>query len=197
MIPILILAAGQSSRMRGTDKLAQIVRGKPLLRQMAVAAADVGPTFVALHHDADRRIALIDGLPVTPLLVPEAEEGQSGTLRGAVARLPPFDAVLVVLADLPEITGEDMATVIAARAAHPDALIWRGATPDGKPGHPILFDGSLRPRFDALSGDDGGAALVKPLTDRTVLVRFSDGRARLDLDTPEDWMAWRNGRSSN
>ena len=194
MIPILILAAGASSRMRGADKLAQIVRGKPLLRHIAAQAAAVGPTFVALHHQAERRAALLDGLPVTPLRVPEAAEGQSGTLRGAVAQLPPFAALLVVLADLPEITGADLAAVIAARTAQPDALIWRGATPDGKPGHPILFDGSLRQRFDDLSGDDGGAALVKPLSDRTVLVRFADGRARLDLDTPEDWLSWRNGQ---
>ena len=194
MIPVLILAAGQSSRMRGIDKLAQIVRGKPLLRHMAAQAAEVGPTFVALHHQAADRAAFLDGLPVTPLLVREAAEGQSGTLRGAVAQLPPFDALLVVLADLPEITAADMAAVIGARATHPDALIWRGATNDGKPGHPILFDGSLRPQFDALSGDDGGAAIVKPLTDRTVLVRFADSRARLDLDTPEDWLAWRNGQ---
>ena len=194
MIPILILAAGQSSRMRGSDKLAQIVRGKPLLRHIAAEAAAVAETFVALHHDADRRLALLDGLAVTPLMVPEAAEGQSGTLRGAVARLPPFDALLIVLADLPDVTGADMAAVIAARTATPDALIWRGATPDGRPGHPILFDGTLRDRFAGLTGDDGGSAIVRPLADRTVLVRFADDRARRDLDTPEDWLAWRNGR---
>ena len=194
MIPILILAAGTSSRMRGADKLAQIVRGRPLLRHLTTQALKVGPTFVALHHEADRRATLLDGLSVTPLIVPEAAEGQSGTLRGAVARLPPFDALLVVLADLPDITAADMTAVIAARAQEPGALIWRGATPDGKPGHPILFDGSLRPEFAALTGDDGGAALVRPLRDRTVLVPFADARARRDLDTPEDWLAWRNGR---
>ena len=191
MIPILILAAGKSSRMRGADKLAQIVQGQPLLRRIAAQAAAVAPTFVALHHEADRRAALIDGLPVTPMLVPEAAEGQSATLRAAVARLPACDAFLVVLADLPDITGADMAAVIAARAAHPDALIWRGATPEGKPGHPILFEGSLRHRFATLTGDDGGRALVAPLSDRTHLVRFADDRARLDLDTPQEWAAWR------
>ncbi|MFZ3583063.1 nucleotidyltransferase family protein [Loktanella sp. DJP18] len=194
MIPILILAAGQSSRMRGTDKLAEVVDGQPLLRRVAAQAAAVTDTFVALHHDADRRLALLGDLPVTPLLVLEAAEGQSGTLRGAVAQLPDCEAFLVVLADLPDITGDDMAEVIATRAHHPEALIWRGATPDGKPGHPILFDASLRQRFVTLSGDDGGAALVKPLANRTHLVRFNDDRARRDLDTPEDWAAWREGQ---
>lgn len=190
MIPILILAAGSSSRMRGADKLAQRVGGQPLLRRIAEQATQVGDTFVALHHTPAARLALLDGLPVTPLLVPDAAEGQSGTLRGAVAQLPECPAFLVVLADLPLIAAPEMRAVIAARAAAPDALVWRGATRDGKPGHPILFDASLRPQFAGLSGDDGGAALVKPLRDRTRLVRFSDDRARLDLDTPEEWAAF-------
>lgn len=190
MIPILILAAGTSSRMRGADKLAQMVDGQPLLRRIAAQALQVGDTYVALHHNAAARLALLDGLPVTPLLVPQAAEGQSGTLRGAVHHLPECPAFLVVLADLPKIMAPEMRAVIAARQSHPDALIWRGATADGQPGHPILFDASLRPEFADLSGDDGGAALVKPLRDRTHLVPFADDRARLDLDTPEDWAAF-------
>ncbi len=192
MIPVLILAAGASSRMRGADKLAQTVNGQPLLRHVAQQAIAVGDTFVALHHRAAERLALLDGLRLTPLLVPEAAEGQSSTLRGAVAQLPPCEAFMMVLADLPEITTANMRAVLAARTAHPDALIWRGATSDGKPGHPVLFDARLRPEFATLAGDGGGAALVKPLRDKTILVPFADDRALLDLDTPEDWTAYRD-----
>ncbi|WP_372805911.1 NTP transferase domain-containing protein, partial [Loktanella salsilacus] len=52
MIPILILAAGTSSRMRGADKLSMMVGGQPLLRRIAMQAAAVGDTFVALDHRA-------------------------------------------------------------------------------------------------------------------------------------------------
>ena len=187
MIPILILAAGTSSRMRGADKLSMMVGGQPLLRRIAMQAAAVGDTFVALNHRAAERLALLDGLPITPLLVPEAAEGQSGTLRGAVAQLPPCPAFMMVLADLPLITSDDLAAVLAARDASPDALIWRGAAPDGTPGHPVLFDASLRPAFADLSGDDGGASVVRPLRARTILVPFTDDRAVFDLDTPEAW----------
>ena len=195
MIPILILAAGTSSRMRGADKLAMPIGGEPLLRRVAMQAAHVSDTFVALHHRAAERLALLDGLPITPLLVPEAEGGQSGTLRGAVAQLPPCPAFMMLLADLPLITSADLAAVLTARLANPDALIWRGATPDGTPGHPVLFDASLRPAFQKLTGDDGGAAIVKPRRDRTVLVPFADDRAIFDLDTPEAWADFTNRQS--
>lgn len=190
-IPILVLAAGQSTRMRGADKLQEIVSGQSLIRRVSSECLKVGDTFVALHHNADARLALLDGLPITPLHEPDAAEGQSGTMRAAVAQLPPCDAFMVVLADLPELTADDLIAVIAARQDDPDALIWRGATPSGKPGHPILFDASLRDHFAKLTGDTGGAEIVKPLADRTVLVSFADDRALLDLDTPEQWAAWR------
>ena len=192
MIPILILAAGQSRRMGGRDKLAEPVNGTPLLRQIASAAVAVAPTYVALPAlDSQGRRALLDGLSAIPLLVPDAAEGQSGTLRGAVAQLPPCDAFLVVLGDLPRIGTPEMQAVLYARTKTREALIWRGATADGRPGHPILFDSSLRPRFAELSGDEGGAALVKPLRHRTVLVPYADDRALFDLDTPEDWASFR------
>ena len=89
------------------------------------------------------------------------------------------------------ITDAEIQSVFAARLAHPDHLIWRGATSTGKPGHPILFDAHLRAAFMDLSGDNGAAAIVRAHPDQTYLVSFSDDRARLDLDTPEDWDRWR------
>lgn len=191
MIPILILAAGQSSRMGGKDKLLLPVGGQPLLRRVAIRASEVSDdVYIALPKDAAPRLAVIDGLPITPLITPEASEGMSGTMRGAVAQLPECEAFMLLLSDLPDITADDMATVITARAEHPDHLIWRGATTAGKPGHPILFDASLRSAFSTLTGDHGGEAIVRPRKSQTYLVPFTDDRARRDLDTPTDWAAY-------
>ena len=193
MIPILILAAGGSTRMRGADKLLEPVGGAPLLRVLAERAQATGhPVFVALPALDHPRADVIRDLVVHPLAVPEAAEGMSGTMRGAVAQLPDAPAFMLLLGDLVAIRTEDMAAVIKARGEQPDHLIWRGATVDGKPGHPIIFDASLRTAFQTLTGDSGGEPIVRPLADRTCLVPLPDNRARLDLDTPEDWENWRN-----
>ena len=192
MIPILILAAGGSTRMRGADKLLEPVERAPLLRVLAKRALATGhPVYVALPAADHPRADVIRDLDVHPLAVPEAAEGMSGTMRGAVAQLPEAPAFMLLLGDLVAIRTEDMTAVIKARLDHPDHLIWRGGTTDGKPGHPILFDASLRPAFQTLTGDSGGDAIVRPLSDRTCLVPLADDRARLDLDTPEDWENWR------
>ncbi|SEQ24282.1 CTP:molybdopterin cytidylyltransferase MocA [Loktanella sp. DSM 29012] len=193
-IPIVVLAAGAASRMHGTDKLTALIDGEPLLRIVVGRAACVGPVHVALHHNAQARRATLDGLAVTVLQTPNAADGLSGTMRDAIAQLPACPAFMIILADMPDITDADMQSLIDARNTRSDALIWRGATADGRPGHPILCDASLRPRFAHLTGVSGGSEIMKTFTDQTVLVRFSDDRARLDLDTPEAWAAWRAAR---
>lgn len=192
MIPVLILAAGQSSRMRGTDKLMRNVHGVPLLRRQIDTATGIGPIYVALPSDNHPRLGALNGTSAIPLIVPMASEGIGGTMRGAVAQLPECDAFMIILGDLISLTNSDLAGVLNAIKTHKNDLIWRGATPDGKPGHPIIFDASLRPAFADLRGDSGGESIVKPLAARTHLHRFNDNRARHDLDTPEDWSAWQS-----
>jgi CTP:molybdopterin cytidylyltransferase MocA len=178
--------------MQGADKLALPVSGTPLLRDRAQTALATGePVFIALPAPGHPRAALVADLPVTILTAPDAALGIAHTLRAAVSALPPCKRFLILLADLPEITTADLHTILAAPTAHPDALIWRGATADGKPGHPVLFDATLRPDFATLSGDTGAEPIIRAHRDKTALVPLPANHARRDLDTPDDWAAWR------
>jgi len=192
MTPILILAAGNSSRMRGRDKMLELVNGKPLLLHVAEQALGTGqPVFAALPGPESKRYEILKAAQVICFDVPDSAEGIGGTMRGGVKRLPSCDAFMITLADLPELETADFNAVLAAHDGSPEHLIWRGATEDKRPGHPILFDTKLRSRFHRLSGDQGGASIVKAMTDQTKLVPLPGKRALMDLDTPEDWAAWR------
>ncbi|MEL6641421.1 MAG: nucleotidyltransferase family protein [Pseudomonadota bacterium] len=195
MIPILILAAGRSSRMRGADKLLEPVDGQALLRRQAERAIATGaPVFITVPQLDHPRVGCLRGLDVTTVVVPDAAEGIGASLRTGMAALPDFDAVLVTLADLVALETADLSRVIRARDHAPDALIWRGTSDKGDPGHPILFDAGLRDAFASLKGDVGGAGVIKAHTDKVHLVALPGDRARIDLDTPEDWAAWRTKR---
>ena len=192
MTPILILAAGASARMGGADKLAEPVAGVALLRDRATAALATGePVHIALPGQGHPRAGLVTDLPVTLHPVPDATHGLAHTLRAAVAALPSCQRFLVLLADLPEITTTDLRTVLDAPARAPQARIWRGATATGQPGHPVLFDSSLRPAFATLTGDTGAEAIIRAHQAETVLVPLPGQHARRDLDTPADWAAFR------
>ncbi len=190
MIPILILAAGQSSRMRGADKLLEPVDGMPLIRQRALTALAASPVvFIALpavdHPRADR----VADLPVTLIAVPDAGGGMAVSLRIGVASLPKCNHFMVLLADMPEITKDDLCHMLALLDA--DHLIWRGSDATNTPGHPIIFGASLRSDFADLTGDMGARAIIARNATRTRLVRLPGRHATCDLDTPEQWADWR------
>ena len=196
-LPVILLAAGASSRMRGADKLLAVVEGEPLLRRQARMARGVtsGPVLVALPAPPHPRYEVLAGLDVTPLPVPDAGEGMNASLRTAFAALPEsVPAAMLLLADLPELTEADLNTVLQSVDLATETLIWRGATEDGKAGHPIVFAASLFPAFAGLKGDGGGREVVARAGDRVRLVPLPGRRARLDLDTPEEWSAWRAAR---
>ncbi|MGR3463629.1 nucleotidyltransferase family protein [Limimaricola sp.] len=191
MFPLLILAAGASSRMRGSDKLATGIDGVPLLRRQTMAAIAAGArVFVALRP-GDARAELIAGLDAVAIEVASSAEGMGGTLRGGVARLPLARRFGVMPADLPELDTAAIARVIDAAAREDGHLVWRGVSARGRFGHPLFCDAALRPRFEALSGDQGGRSALAPYRKKTRLVALPGEAATRDLDTPEDWAAWR------
>ncbi len=182
--------------MAGTDKLMQMVDGAPLLRRTAQTAMQAGPVIVALPPAPHPRHDAVKGLNVLVVGIPDADEGMNASLRGALAHVPPnADAVMVLLADLPEITESDLLQVTTSVQKHPECLIWRGATATGKPGHPVVFDRSLFEELSHLTGDEGAQSVVRAFKDAVHLQQLPGENALLDLDTPEDWARWRAKKS--
>lgn len=186
---IILLAAGASTRMRGSDKLLREVDGTPLLLRQARAAlrACASVTITLPEGDKTRGVWLSD-LPVRIAHV--GAQAMSASIRAGVEATPPGD-VLVMLADMPEIGVEDLEAML--EAGQGSSKILRAATRDGTPGHPVYFPAACRPQLDSLHGDQGARSLLGS-KDFEILCLAGD-RARLDLDTPEDWEAWERSRS--
>jgi molybdenum cofactor cytidylyltransferase len=195
--PIIVLAAGQSRRMQGRDKLLEDVDGAPLIRRQVKTArsATTGAVMVALPPRPHPRYQALDGLDVTLLSVPDAGTGMNASLRHSFAALPRnAPCAMVLLGDLPDLEVSDLCQVAAAVDLTSGTQIWRGATAQGGAGHPIIFHNSLFDAFATLHGDSGGREVVAKAEGRVELIPLKGARARADLDTPEDWAAWRRAR---
>lgn len=189
---LLVLAAGASRRMRGADKLMEAVEGEPLLRRTLRRAVATGrPVIVALSADKPDRLRAAEGLDVQTVMVAEASEGMGASLRAAAAAAPEGAALGVVLADMPEITTGDIAMLLRRFHAAGGDRVVRAAAEDGRPGQPVIFPARLRSELLALTGDTGGRDILR--TEDPLLVRLEGRRALVDLDTPEDFAAWRSG----
>ena len=191
---ILILAAGSSSRMGpGRDKLLEPVGGLPLLTLVLERARATGcPVYACLPSRAHPRARLVED-EATPVWVPDAEEGMGASIRTGIRALPEdTDAVMILPADMPELTAGDLQTVLDA---HHPGRITRGAGAEGKPGHPVVFPRACFEDLKALGGDQGGRRVLSKHADLIDLVPLPARHALTDLDTPEAWQAWRAAQS--
>ena len=183
--------------MRGRDKLLEEIDGEPLLRRQARAALETGhPVLVLLPSDSPSRAAALKGLDVSTCEVPDATTGMSASLRIAAEQAEGHDALAILLPDVPGMACDDLCVVIDAYRAHRKAgeapQIHRATDPEGRPGTPTIFPNRYFRRFAELTGDEGGRSVLSK--EKVVFVAFPDDRATLDLDTPEDWAAYRHRR---
>lgn len=188
---IVLLAAGRSSRMRGRDKLLEDIDGQPLLRLMAVRACKAGVSVrIVLGPDQPERRAALADLAVD-IVTASDDDGMAASIRAGVAGLA--GPVLIVLADMPEITAQDLYLMISL-GAHAPGNILQAATRAGKPGHPVLFPADLLPALAQLHGDSGAKPILTAQAARVTLLPLADDRATVDLDTPEAWEDWRKAQ---
>ena len=191
-LPVLLLAAGAATRMRGGDKLLEDVNGAPCLQVLATRALATGqPVIVTLPSLDHPRAKSLGGLDVILVAVPDAALGMSRSLRRGIAAVPhAADGVMILPADMPEITTQDMIEMQDAFAAC-NVLALRATTTTGAQGHPIIFNADLFDKFQKLSGDAGAQSILSKLGAGLAFHSLMGDRARLDLDTPEDWASWR------
>ena len=183
---ILIPAAGASSRMGGDDKLLRRIEGAPLLRRTVGRALATGAGVMVTLRAADPRREVIANLGVTIHEVAEAHRGMSASLRlGALGQGP----LMILPADMPELTTEDLTAMIARHGLDPQSIL-RALAEDGTPGHPVIFPGDLRSDFARLFGDEGARAILKAHGPRVLGFALPGIHATVDLDTPEAWAEW-------
>ncbi|MCB2093427.1 MAG: nucleotidyltransferase family protein [Rhodobacteraceae bacterium] len=195
-VDILIPAAGSSRRMAGRDKLLETVGGVEQLRRVAAMAASfafdhgshVHVTIPATGPFNPARKRALMGLRVAILALPDAHEGMAASLRAGAWAARDAEGLLVLPADMPEIDRADldrMTAVFGEDSHYP----LRATTEDGAPGHPVIFPRRLLGELMVLSGDQGGRAVLRDEEVRTC--PLAGQRARVDLDTQEDWENWR------
>lgn len=176
--------------MGGSDKLLEKVDNKPILRHItAVATSTACPVFVALPAASSQRLKALAGLAVTQVEVEDAGQGMSASIRAGIGVLPKSaTGAMMVLADMPDLNRADLALLLDRFAANPDRVI-RATDTTGEPGHPVIFPARLFSDLMKLSGDAGARDML--ISETIITVALPGRHATTDLDTPEQWLAWR------
>ncbi|MBL7850430.1 MAG: nucleotidyltransferase family protein [Cyclobacteriaceae bacterium] len=185
-LPILLLAAGASSRM-GRSKQMLVVDGEPLLVRSVRAALETGsPVFVVLGAKAEEHKSLLTDFPVRLVHHPSWERGMGSSLKeglkAILAEGPGVTGVVVMLCDQPRVNSEHLRTLMNRAGNSPKTII--ASAYHQTIGVPALFKSALFPQLLALGDEAGAAKLIRSQPDRVEAVDFPEGV--IDLDTPDD-----------
>lgn len=188
-VAVVLLAAGKASRMGegGSHKLLAEFDGVPLVRRSATTAAASGASAVIVvtgHRRGDIEQAL-DSLAVEQVFNPDYMSGMASSLVAGVGTPTAQDAdgVLVMLADMPGVTSDDLKTLIAAfREATGQAIV--RAVSGGKRGNPVILPHIVLNAVMRLEGDVGARHIIETAGLPVVDVDIGEA-AHLDVDTPQ------------
>jgi molybdenum cofactor cytidylyltransferase len=190
VIEAVILAAGQSRRSGGVHKLKAEFGGVPLLRktvETAIAAGFDTPKLV-LGFEADVFRNQLNGIPHAAHINENYAAGISASLKTGIQSLnATTDGALMMLADMPALTADDIKKLVTAFNTSGGSAIVR-ATDNGKRGNPVILPRAVFPEIMKLQGDVGAKPVIESFEGQVIDVEI--GRAAsVDVDTAEAILA--------
>jgi CTP:molybdopterin cytidylyltransferase MocA len=188
----IILAAGASTRM-GTPKQLLPVEGRPLIVRAAECslAAGAWPVVVVLGAHEEQIRPVLARLPVLAIENPAWSEGMASSIRAGVTTLRQFsrslNGALLALCDQPAFSAETIGRLVAAQRTTGRSIA--AAHYGGHCGAPAYFLREHFPALAELTGEEGARLFLNGDPNRVAAVEMPELAA--DLDTPEDYAAWR------
>ncbi len=150
---------------------------------IVVLGEDADSVGAALAGVIDERIELVGNRRFAEGMGTSLAQGVSACSWGT-------DAILIAHADSPFFRTEDVDRLIDA---HLRGAVIAAPTNGGRRGHPVLMDGTFRDELEDLSGDAGARDILEREADRIVEIELDHEGFLVDIDTPDDYEAVKDG----
>jgi molybdenum cofactor cytidylyltransferase len=186
-VAAIVLAAGRSTRMAGSNKLVAEIAGQPLVRIVAqqALASRARPVIVVAGYQRERIEAALAGLPVQIVHNPDYEKGLSTSVKTGISAVgAALDGAIVCLGDMPWIDAKLLDRLIDAFDPERGALIVV-PTVAGRRGNPVLWSRRFFPELAALDGDVGARHLIGSNAGSVIEIPVTGSGAFFDIDTPD------------
>lgn len=185
-VQAVVLAAGRSSRMGGSNKLLALFDGERLIRRTVarVLASKAAGAILVTGHQRELVEEALQGLDLMPVHNPDFAKGLSTSLKAGIAVVPAStDGAIIVLGDMPGIASKDIDRLIGVFRASGGTSVVR-AVHGCKRGNPVILPRSIFAAVADLHGDTGARHLVETAGVDVIDVDIGPAAA-IDVDTPE------------
>tara|TARA_B100001123_G_scaffold39884_1_gene41088 strand:- start:1752 stop:2336 length:585 start_codon:yes stop_codon:yes gene_type:complete len=187
-ISAILLAAGQSKRMNGENKLVKEIQGIPLIKFSVknILASSVDQLIIVLGHQREIIEKLIDKHEKIKFIFnKDFETGMSSSIKAGLSHLSKnTEAFFISLGDMPMVNSNIYNQLIKYRNQK-DIIV---PTYRSQQGNPVLFNKSMKSEIMSISGDVGAKKILEINKDKILNLKINDQGITKDFNTKENFI---------
>ena len=189
MIKAILLAAGQSKRMKSENKLIKLYKNKPLISYSlnVLTKSKVNKIIIVLGHQHKELKKIIKkNKKIIFTYNKNYKKGMASSIKNGLKKISKNDkGFIVAQSDMPFVKQSDINKI--CRSINSQKFLIHALKYKTRVGNPIGFDSSLIKKFKNIKGQLGAKFLVKRLKNRTNFIKTMSIKSFKDFDKASDF----------
>ena len=189
MIKTILLAAGQSRRLKSENKLIKLYKKKPLINYSlkTLHKSKVDKVVIVLGHQKNELKKIIKKNKKNIFIFnKDYRKGMASSIKAGLKKVSKSDkGFIIVQSDMPFIKLSEINKIynsIKSQKFLVYALRYKNRV-----GNPIGFDISVIKKFKRIKGDVGAKFMVKRLKNETKFIKIGNIKSFKDFDKASDF----------
>ena len=189
MIKAILLAAGQSKRMKSENKLIKLYKNKPLINYSlnVLKKSKVNKIIIVLGHQHKEVKKIIKkNKKIIFTYNKNYKQGMASSIKTGLKKISKNDkGFIIAQSDMPFVKQSDINKI--CRSINSKKFLIHALKYKTRVGNPIGFDSSLIKKFKNIKGQFGAKFMVKRLKNRTNFIKTKSIKSFKDFDKASDF----------
>jgi molybdenum cofactor cytidylyltransferase len=189
VIKAILLAAGQSKRMKSENKLIKLYKNKPLINYSlnVLTKSKVNKIILVLGHQHKEVKKIIKkNKKIIFTYNKNYKKGMASSIKIGLKKISKNDkGFIIAQSDMPFVKQSDINKI--CRSINSKKFLVHALKYKNRVGNPIGFDSSLIKKFKNIKGQFGAKFMVKRLKNRTNFIKTKSIKSFKDFDKASDF----------
>lgn len=189
MITAILLAAGQSKRLKGENKLTKLFKGKPLINHIlfSLIKSKVNNIVIVLGYEHLKiKTKLLKSKKINFVINKNYKKGMSSSIKTGLKKLPKNNkGFLIVLGDMPNITKTTINKICLSITRSDKEIILPKFK--NRIGNPIGFKHSMIKSIYKIKGDRGAKNIIKKNSKKIKFLNINSKSILTNLNTKRNF----------
>ena len=189
MITAILLAAGQSKRLKGENKLTKLFKGKPLINHIlfSLIKSKVNNIVIVLGYEHLKiKTKLLKSKKINFVINKNYKKGMSSSIKTGLKKLPKnSQGFLIVLGDMPNITKTTINKICSLITRSDKEIILPKFK--NRTGNPIGFKQSMIKNIYKIKGDRGAKNIIKKNNKKIKFLNINSKSILVNLNTKRNF----------